>query len=33
VKVHIECVDRVLSFISEKLRKDIVVLIPVGVQV
>ena len=33
VKVRIECIDRVLSFISEKLRRDIVFLITVGVQV
>jgi hypothetical protein len=31
MKVRIECVDRVLSFISEKIRRDTVVLIPDGV--
>jgi hypothetical protein len=33
VKVRKECVDKILSFISEKLRRDIVVLIPTEVQV
>jgi hypothetical protein len=32
VKVRKECVDKILSFISEKIRRDIVVLIPVEVK-
>jgi hypothetical protein len=32
MRVHKECVDEILSFISEKLRRVIVVLIPVEVQ-
>ena len=33
MKVCKECVDKILSFISEKIRRDIVVLIPTKVKV
>jgi hypothetical protein len=33
MKVRKECVDKSLSFISENLRRDIVVLIPAEVKV
>jgi hypothetical protein len=33
VKVHKECIDKILSFISEKIRRDIIVLIYVEVHI
>jgi hypothetical protein len=33
VRVRKECIDEILSFISENLRRDTIVLIPIEVQI